>query len=339
MKRSFFGTLLFAIILASIPLLASHSGGLQRTKQQQHEAIALDEYTPRRLELEVVHSDDLAESVMTLEAPRTTYGIGEVDHARIVLMLNKTMEIVRKSRVLAKTTMNQEEGRRLMDIAEKMFKEVKEHIRKINDDLRRHAEQRGLLRRSIDKNNKGESEKREEEDHDRAMDISHRVMEIETMVSFPQCVQHYINHCIAMINRELRRLGLSTVDMVVHEKRSELPDQEGYNKVVIITNELADRVVGRDGDGKVTYPYLWNDKVFGNIMLGDDGNGEWDCRDKSPNQCCTQVTDSVPNPDKRNNTIACHIFVPLGGIRERRDDRVIINLSGDGRVHETPVLG
>ena len=73
--------------------------------------------------------------------------------------------------------------------------------------------------------------------------------------------------------------------MVVHEKRN--GDQEGYNKVVIVTNELADRVVGRNGDGIVTYPFLWNDAQSGPRALGVDG--KWNCHDKSPEHCCNEI--------------------------------------------------
>ena len=51
--------------------------------------------------------------------------------------------------------------------------------------------------------------------------------------------------CLELINDDIANIGLGTIEVVVHEKRN--ADQEGYNKVVIVTNELADRVVGRTG--------------------------------------------------------------------------------------------
>ena len=71
--------------------------------------------------------------------------------------------------------------------------------------------------------------------------------------------------CLAFINSEMSGLGLATIEFVVHEKRN--LSQEGYNKVVIITNEQCDRVVGRAGDGIVSYPFMWDDKITGSKLL------------------------------------------------------------------------
>ena len=47
----------------------------------------------------------------------------------------------------------------------------------------------------------------------------------------------------------------------------------------------------------------------------------------------------APNPDKNGNYVECHMFVPYGGIgKPRRNDRVFITLSPDGRVHEPPII-
>lgn len=69
------------------------------------------------------------------------------------------------------------------------------------------------------------------------------------MISFPECVDTLLDECITKINEQLASIGLQTVEVVIHEKRN--PDQDGYNKVVIVTNELADLVVGQQGDGIV----------------------------------------------------------------------------------------
>ena len=84
----------------------------------------------------------------------------------------------------------------------------------------------------------------------------------------------------------------------MHEKRN--GDQEGYNKVVIVTSELADRVVGRNGDGIVTYPFLWNDAQSGPRALGVDG--KWNCHDKSPEHCCNEIKEGK---DLMNMLISC----------------------------------
>ena len=68
----------------------------------------------------------------------------------------------------------------------------------------------------------------------------------------------------------------------VYNKRS--PVDEGYQNVVIVTNELADRVLGRAGDGIVSYPYTWNDAEVGPRIVGVDG--KWNCLSFTPEQCC-----------------------------------------------------
>ena len=138
--------------------------------------------------------------------------------------------------------------------------------------------------------------------------------------------------------------------------------QKGYNKVVIVTNLEASTVVGRTGDGLVSYPFSWNDSVHGTRVLGVDG--KWNCRDLSPEDCCDNIKESCKNPDTNGNYLECHIFVPFvsklhvllpfysfftmtyyfvsfvkGGVgNARRNDRVFINLSPDGRVHEAPLI-
>ena len=122
-----------------------------------------------------------------------------------------------------------------------------------------------------------------------------------------------------------------TPDYVIHEKRN--PSQEGYNKVVIVTDLTASFVKGRLNDGIVSYPFFWDDGVQ-QRMLGVDG--KWDCHLMSPDECCAFVQEGVPS-DVHGNYLQCHIFVPYGGVgNKKRDDRILINLSPDGRVHESP---
>merc|ERR1712127_131417 len=141
--------------------------------------------------------------------------------------------------------------------------------------------------------------------------------------------------CLSIINEALESLGLSAIEVIVREKRN--IDQEGYNKVVIITNELADRVRGRSGDGIVEYPFMWNDAKVGFMNLGVDG--KWNCINKTPENCCAHIKDGAPNPDINGKKIECHIFVPYGGVgNPRRNDRIIVKLSPDGRVQEAPMI-
>lgn len=124
-------------------------------------------------------------------------------------------------------------------------------------------------------------------------------------------------------------------EVVIHEKRT--PDQAGYNKVVIVTDLTASAVVGRDNDGIVSYPFMWDDPSTGLRTLGVDG--KWDCLGSTPEECCAKIQKSVPDPDRKGNYLECHIFVPFGGVgNKKRNDRVFVNLSPDGRVQESPFV-
>jgi len=142
----------------------------------------------------------------------------------------------------------------------------------------------------------------------------------------------FLVDCLAIINSQISSLGLATLETVVHEKRN--LSQEGYNKVVIVTNEMADKVVGRGKDGIVSYPFMWDDALTGSRLLSP-----WNCVNITPEDCCLMIKQSVPNKDTKDNYIECHIFVPFGGIgKPKRNDRVFVTVSQDGRVHEKPII-
>ena len=177
-----------------------------------------------------------------------------------------------------------------------------------------------------------------------------------------------LQDCLDTINGQVSSLGLATLEIIVHEKRN--LNQPGYNKVVIITNDLADRVKGKAGDGIVDYPFLWDCVETGLKSLGVDG--KWNCVDITPEACCEDIKESMysiyptslidlylsipimclidtfllssalagaPTIDKRGNYVECHIFVPFGGIgKPKRNDRVFVVVSPDGRVHEPPII-
>ena len=62
------------------------------------------------------------------------------------------------------------------------------------------------------------------------------------MISFPECVEMFLQDCLDTINNQVAALGLTTLETFVHEKCN--LSQEGCNKVVIITNDLANCVKG-----------------------------------------------------------------------------------------------
>jgi len=124
-------------------------------------------------------------------------------------------------------------------------------------------------------------------------------------------------------------------EVIIRQKRTH--DQPGYNKVVIVTDLSATVVKGRNGDGIVSYPFMWEDPTSGFRTLGVDG--KWDCKEMTPEDCCAKIQASATEPDVRGNYLQCHIFVPFGGVGNRkRSDRVFVNLSQDGRVQETPFV-
>lgn len=243
------------------------------------------------------------------------------------------------AKLLLQSEPTRNQGREMMEQANDMFREVKEHIiarRKMKNrelDEESHDGMDSSFRSLIRKKYSDHDLERAAEDEKRALDIARRLY--ETMVTFPECVDQLFQDCLDIINSEIAGLGLSTIEVVVHEKRN--LDQDGYNKVVIITNELADRVKGKSDDGMVEYPWVWNDMVTGPRTLGVAG--KWNCQFDTPEDCCAKVKQSAPNVDNRGKHIECHIFVPYGGVgNPRRNDRVFIVVSQDGRVHEPPII-
>ncbi|KAL7534524.1 hypothetical protein ACHAXR_005927 [Thalassiosira sp. AJA248-18] len=286
----------------------------------------------RRLEIGVVNSDEYAESVLTAKSAPAIPGIGARDHAKITSILATTREMIDTAKVLVHDERTLERGQEMMEQANSMFREVKGIIREHNDKhmhIAENADHREMLRKKYTEHDI----KKAAEADERTLDIARSMY--ETMIEFPECLGQFHTDCLEIINGDLASLGLSTIEVVTHEKRNE--NQEGYNKVVIITNELADKVDGRSGDGFVSYPFMWHDSEQGPRMLGVDG--KWNCLNLTPEDCCESIKKSVPLPNFEGHYIECHIFVPHGGVgNPRRNDRVFINLSPDGRVHEAPYI-
>ena len=131
-------------------------------------------------------------------------------------------------------------------------------------------------------------------------------------ITFPECEQKFLADCLEILNQELYQLELDA-EIVVHEKRN--IDQSGYNKVVIVTDLSATSVQGGDNDGKVLYPFLWDDAISGPHMIGVDG--KFDCLNVSPQDCCNIIKTSTPNPDTKGNYIDCHFMVEWEIQRDR----------------------
>lgn len=283
-----------------------------------------------------MNSDEYAESVLTVQAPKYSVGIGEHDHAKITSILRSTREMIDTAKVLINNERTLKEGHDMLQQANDMFREVKDHFIRIQQHKQgqeqaaeNSEDRREMLRNKYSTHDVAKTQ----EDEKREMDVVRRIY--ETMVTFPECIEQMFDVCLAIINEEIASLGLATIEVVVHEKRN--ANQEGYNKVVIVTNDLADRVKGQSGDGIVVYPFLWHDTQSGQRTVGVDG--KWNCHEYTPEDCCGAIKQSVPNVDILGNNLECHIFVPFGGVgNPRRNDRVFITLSPDGRVQEAPII-
>mmetsp|Transcript_27064 Transcript_27064/g.56366 ORF Transcript_27064/g.56366 Transcript_27064/m.56366 type:complete len:321 (-) Transcript_27064:156-1118(-) len=157
----------------------------------------------------------------------------------------------------------------------------------------------------------------------------------DAMTFFPECKEKFLSECLEILAQQMVLLQ-QEFEIIIHHKRNS--DQDGYNKVVIVTDLTGGYVKGKLSDGVVQYPFLWDDAVVGYArQLGVQG--QWDCQGLSPEDCCAQVKNSCPNIDTKGNYLECHIFVPFGGVgNKKRDDRIFVAVSPDGRVQESPFI-
>jgi len=269
--------------------------------------VSAESVSRQQLDVMVGNSDEFAETSVTLNAPQNPAGFGYDDHAKITSVLATVKETIATARELMENEETHKAGTEMMEAANTAFREVTGHIaeRKLHDQ-------------------------QTQEDEGRGMNVARQIL--ETVVTFPECLNMFLTDCLAIINSQISSIGLATVEIVVHEKRN--LNQEGYNKVVIVTNEMADKVVGRAKDRIVSYPFMWDDKFVGSRLLSP-----WNCVNITPEDCCLMIKQSVPNKDTKDNYIECHIYVPFGGIgKPKRNDRVFVTVSQDGRVHEPPII-
>lgn len=279
------------------------------------------------------NSDEFAETNLVATSASRGLLVSESDHKRIKSILGTTRQMIDTAKALMANESTLQEGRDMMVKASTMFRDLKAGLQKnvIHQDNSptNEEEDRSLLRHKY----AGHDVKAAEGNDDRALGVVRDLY--ETLVTFPECLEQLFETCLEIINSELNSLGLTTIEVVVHEKRNR--NQDGYNKVVIITNELADRVAGKAHDGIVQYPFLWDDAATGPRTLGVDG--KWNCHDMTPESCCQTIKASAASPDTSGKYLECHIFVPYGAVgNPRHNDRVFINLSSDGRVHEAPII-
>jgi hypothetical protein len=314
-------------VIGAIALLSPFYFNPSTVKNDPNHRLAGD----RRV-LEVDDSDSLVSTTLSVVANPNSPPISTADHQKLTAMLFSARELMGKANQFIHT--DAEKAKEFVALATAKFREAKEHLAR----QRSMEEAKSNLRKTPESEEEetGEEidEKRSEMDvKDVNMDVSRQMY--ETYVTFPECEHRLFADCLRIINDDLKKLELGSIEFVVHEKRN--ANQEGYNKVVIITNPEADQVDGRLHDGIVSYPFMWDDYLEGPHLLSVDG--KWNCQGITPEECCQAVKESAPNPDSKGNNIECHIFVPFGGVgNPKRSDRVFINLSPDGRVHEAPKI-
>jgi len=202
-------------------------------------AAAEHHHSSRRLEIASDTTDPYAEAKVFASLQGPGVGLGAVDHARMTSILNTTKEAVNTARLLFKDPNSQNEANEMLAMATAMFGEVKDFLKARQEQLQSSTEEDRLLRAKYASHNVQEARENEE----RALDITRNMY--ETFISFPDCMEQFLSDCMETINKDLKKLGLSTIEMLVHEKRN--IDQEGYNKVVIVTDKKARVVVGRWG--------------------------------------------------------------------------------------------
>ena len=132
----------------------------------------------RRLELAVLHSDDYAESVLTIQEPHYPLGIGVDEHAKISSLLDTTREMMDTANALVRDTRTTTEGRKMIEDATAVFQEVKDHIRQrqhqfSNSSPEEHEAAREFLRAKYSNHDLQEAN----EDEARGLDVSRRIYE------------------------------------------------------------------------------------------------------------------------------------------------------------------
>ena len=108
------------------------------------------------------------------------------------------------------------------------------------------------------------------------------------VTTFPECLEQLFEKCLDIIIQQAIDLNLPQYELLIHNKRT--IDQPGYNKVVIVTDMLGESVMGRLGDGFVSYPFQWDDAVLGPRTLSVDG--KWNCFGYTPDACCDSIKQS-----------------------------------------------
>eukprot|EP00804_Cyclotella_cryptica_P015145 CCRYP_000702-RA/>CCRYP_000702-RA protein AED:0.04 eAED:0.04 QI:277/1/1/1/1/1/2/468/245 len=176
----------------------------------------------RRLDIAVDESDPLVGATLSvvskLDPPPA---VNSNDHERVSAILSETRDLISKAKIL----LNAEGGSRdkaheMVNLATARFRQAKEQMnmreKRAKAKVEGNEETGSNLRPEERKDLVDEDQVRNDED--RALDVSRNMY--ETFISFPECVEKKFEDCLDIINADLQNLGLSTVEIVVHEKRN-----------------------------------------------------------------------------------------------------------------------
>jgi hypothetical protein len=127
------------------------------------------EPAPRRVDVMVGNSDECAETVVSLQAPKRSLGIGARDHAKITSILSTIKEVISTAKALIADERTLKQGTEMMEHANAAFLEVNGHI------ARRAlaVEEKGMVRRKYSERDIQQVE----EDKERALDVARSVYE------------------------------------------------------------------------------------------------------------------------------------------------------------------
>jgi hypothetical protein len=151
--RCFF-SLCAAVLAACMPKIAT----------SQHD----DQSAPCRLDVMIGNSNEYVETVVSFLALKELLRIGFHDHAKITSILSMTKKLISTANTLIDDRRTLKEGTEMIEEANAMYKEVKDHIAK-----RKLEEEKGMLRKNSDHNIH-----QVEEDEERAFYVAHSVCQV-----------------------------------------------------------------------------------------------------------------------------------------------------------------
>jgi hypothetical protein len=107
---------------------------------------------------------------VTIPEPEYPLGIGAQEHAKIASILDATKEMMDTANALVRDKRTLKEGRKMMEEATTMFQEVKDHLRRRNQE---RESNRDLLRARYLNHDLQEAA----EDEEKGTDVSRRIYE------------------------------------------------------------------------------------------------------------------------------------------------------------------